>query len=69
MTGEERQQLRLAIDAARRDRLRRVCESGWENPSTGYRYGCRCDRCRHGHSAANRARRRRQREREAAAAG
>ena len=30
------------------------CEWPDVKPTTGYRYGCRCDRCSKGHSEANR---------------
>jgi hypothetical protein len=59
MTAEERLAIRLAIDAARRRRVRFVCEGGWENPETGYRRGCRCDFCRLGTGEARERRRRR----------
>lgn len=65
MTAAEREELRLAIDAARRRRVRFVCESGWDNPETGYRRGCRCEACTLGTSEAREARRLRRVAREA----
>ena len=70
MTRDEREELRRRIDEARRRRIQTVCDMGYDNPETGYRNGCRCDRCRYGTQEAVRARknRRRRRELEGAAA-
>lgn len=56
MTRAERDELRRRIDAAKRRRVRFTCESGFDNPETGYRNGCRCDACRIGTAEARLAR-------------
>lgn len=67
--------LRRAISDERRRRLRnyerlerelegyaeRDCASGYTNPETGYRHGCRCDWCRAGTTDARKERRERPR--------
>lgn len=67
MTRDERDEIRRRIDAARRRRIQTVCDLGYDNPETGYRNGCRCDRCRLGTMDAVRARKRRRLARGAAA--
>lgn len=73
MTARELVEVRRMIDAELRQRLRKRirierelegyadtdCPSGWANPETGYRKGCRCRWCTVGTTDARQARRNR----------